>query len=98
MAKLISIVIVKGTEPVNAVALSDVNAEEWLAAYDGTTVFADPEDDFGTDFITLHGCVAVDVTGLDPMPGVGSGWSYVKGKWVAPVVAPTVEPVNPAGV
>jgi hypothetical protein len=35
---------------------------------------------------------AVEVTGLDPMPGVGNGWSYVKGVWVAP------EPVEPAGV
>jgi hypothetical protein len=34
---------------------------------------------------------AVEVTGLDPMPGVGNGWSYVKGKWVAPVVPEPVE-------
>ena len=91
MAKLISVVIVRGTEPVNSVALSDETSAEWLAAYDGTTVVADPEDDFGTAFQTLTGCVAVDVTGLDPMPGVANGWSYVKGKWVAPVVA---EPVG----
>jgi hypothetical protein len=84
MAKLISVVIVKGTEPVNALVLSDVSAEEWFAQYDGTCVVPDTEDDFGTEFKTLTGCVAVDVTGLDPMPGVGSGWSYVKGKWVAP--------------
>jgi hypothetical protein len=91
MAKLISIVIVKGTEPVNSVALSDVNDAEWLANYNGTTIVAEPGDDFGTEFVTLTGCIAVDVTGLDPMPGVGCGWSYVKGKWVAPVVPEPVE-------
>jgi hypothetical protein len=91
MAKLISVVIVKGSEPVNSVALSDANAEQWLANYDGTTVVADPEDDFGTEFKTLTGCVAVDVTGMDPMPGVGNGWSWVKGAWVAPVVPEPVE-------
>ena len=26
----------------------------------------------------------VEVTGLDPMPGVGAGWKYEKGLWVAP--------------
>ena len=26
----------------------------------------------------------VEVTGLDPVPGVGSGWTYKKGLWVAP--------------
>jgi hypothetical protein len=91
MAKLITVLIVKGTEPVNAVALSDESAEAWLAAYDGTCVIPDPEDDFGTEFKTLTGCVAVNVTGLHPMPGVGNGWSYVKGKWVAPVVPEPVE-------
>ena len=30
----------------------------------------------------------VEVTGLDPMPGVDSGWTYVKNKWVAPPVSP----------
>lgn len=92
MAKIASVVIVKGSEPVNAVCLDQATASEWLANYDGTTVVPDPDDDFDTDFITLTGCVAVDVTGLDPMPGVGNGWSYVKGKWVAPIVP------EPAGV
>jgi hypothetical protein len=91
MAKLITAIIVKGTEPVNTVALSDDAAAEWFAQYDGTCIVADTEDDFGREFITLTGCVAVDVTGLDPMPGVGNGWSYVKGKWVAPVVPEPVE-------
>ena len=40
---------------------------------------------------------AVEVTGLDPMPGVGAGWTYVKGAWVAPVPpVPTVEDVEQA--
>jgi hypothetical protein len=43
------------------------------------------------NFITLTGCLAVDVTGLDPQPGLGTGWTYVNGAWVAPVVPePTV--------
>ena len=25
-----------------------------------------------------------EVTGLDPMPGVGNGWTFVDGEWVAP--------------
>jgi hypothetical protein len=37
----------------------------------------------------------VEVTGMNPMPGVDAGWSYVKGKWVAPVVPePTVADVE----
>ena len=40
---------------------------------------------------------AVEVTGLDPMPGVGNGWNYVKGAWVAPVPPiPTHEQVEQA--
>lgn len=27
---------------------------------------------------------AVEVTGLNPMPGIGEGWTYVNKKWVAP--------------
>jgi hypothetical protein len=27
---------------------------------------------------------AVEVTGLDPMPGLGNGWTYVAGEWLAP--------------
>ena len=86
MAKMSTVIIIKGTEPVNAVCLTQDTVTDWLAQYDGTTVVADPEDDFGTDFVTLTGCVAVDVTGLDPMPGVSSSWSYVDGVWVASVV------------
>jgi hypothetical protein len=86
MAKLITAIIVKGTEPVNTVALSDENSAEWFANYDGTTIVLNPSDDFNAHFITLTGCIAVDVTGLDPMPGVDSGWSYVDGAWVAPAI------------
>jgi hypothetical protein len=85
MAKMSIVIIVKDTEPVNTLCFRQEDVTDWLAGYDGTCVVPDPEDDFGTDFITLTGCVAVDVTGLDPMPGVGTGWTYVKGKWVAPV-------------
>ena len=85
MAKMAIAIIVKDTEPVNSVCLDQETAADWLANYDGTTVVADPEDDFGTEFITLTGCIAVDVTGLDPMPGIGNGWSYVDGEWIPPV-------------
>jgi hypothetical protein len=84
MAKMITAIIVKGTEPVNVVALSSEDAADWFANYDGTSVVPDPNDDFGTEFVTLKGCKAFDVTDLDPMPGVGNGWKYVKGEWVAP--------------
>jgi hypothetical protein len=40
---------------------------------------------------------AAEVTGLDPMPGVGTGWTYVNGVWVAPVPpVPTYEQVEQA--
>ena len=39
---------------------------------------------------------AVEVTGLDPMPGLGTGWTY-DGEWVAPVPPiPTHEQVEQA--
>ena len=85
MAKMAIAIIVKDTEPVNSVCLDQETAADWLANYDGTTVVADPEDDFGTEFITLTGCIAFDVTGMEPMPGIGNGWSYVDGEWVPPV-------------
>ncbi len=90
MAKMITAVIVKGTEPVNSIVLSSDNADEWFENFDGTTVISHSEDDFGTEFITLTGCVAVNVTGLDLMPGVGNGWSYVDGEWVAPIIPESV--------
>jgi hypothetical protein len=85
MAKMITAMIVKGTEPVGAYVISDDNSVHWFANYDGTCVIPDPEDDFGTEFVTLTGCIAVDVTGLDPMPGVDTGWTYVDGEWIPPV-------------
>jgi hypothetical protein len=37
----------------------------------------------------------VEVTGMDPMPGVGSGWFYVDGKWEPPApYVPTREDVE----
>ena len=38
----------------------------------------------GDDWLEAHPDV-VEVTGLDPMPGVGAGWIY-DGEWVAPPV------------
>jgi hypothetical protein len=89
MAKMSTVVIVKGTEPVNTIVLTEDTVAGWIANYDGKCVVPDPEDDFGTEFITLTGCIAVDVTGLDPQPGVGTGWTYVDGVWVAPVTPET---------
>jgi hypothetical protein len=86
MSKMSTLILVKDTEPRNTLCFRREDVENWLAQYDGTCVVPDPEDDFSTDFITLTGCIAVDVTGMDPQPGVGNGWSYVKGKWVAPLV------------
>jgi hypothetical protein len=86
MSKMSTLIIIKDTEPINTLCFRQEDVAIWLANYDGTCVVPDPEDDFGTEFITLTKCIAVDVTGLDPMPGVGTGWSYVKGKWVGPVV------------
>ena len=91
MAKMSTVIIVKGTEPVNAVCLDQATASDWIANYNGETIVADPEDDFGTEFITLTGCIAVDVTGLDAQPGVGNGWTYVAGEWVAPEVPELIE-------
>jgi hypothetical protein len=50
----------------------------------------------GDDWLTANP-EAVEVTNLDPMPGVGTGWSYAGGVWVAPVPSvPTVEEVEAA--
>jgi len=35
---------------------------------------------------------AVEVTGMDPMPGLGSGWSYLNGEWVAPELPEDAHP------
>jgi hypothetical protein len=40
---------------------------------------------------------AVEVTGLDPMPSLGAGWTYLDGTWVPPVPpVPTVHEVEAA--
>lgn len=40
---------------------------------------------------------AVEVTGLDPQPGLGTGWTYLEGIWIEPVSpVPTVEEVEAA--
>jgi len=86
MTKMVIAIIVKGSEPINSLVLSEDDAEKWFAEYDGITVVPDPNDDFSENFITLTGCIAVDVTGLDPMPGLGIGWKYVDGEWIPPVI------------
>jgi hypothetical protein len=80
-------IIVQAGQPVNVIVLSPdpAAAAAYCANFDGTCVISDPSDEYGTDFVTLTGCVAVEVTGMDPMPGVGSGWTFVGGEWVAPV-------------
>jgi len=90
MSNMSTLVLVKDSEPRNTLCFRSEDVNSWLAGYDGTCVVADPEDDFNENFITLTGCIAVDVTGLDPQPGVGTGWTYVNGAWVAPVVPPAV--------
>jgi hypothetical protein len=90
MSKMSIIILVKDTEPRNTLCFRSEDVADWLAGYDGTCVVPDPEDDFNENFITLTGCIAVDVTGLDPQPGLGTGWTYVNGAWVAPVVPPAV--------
>jgi len=52
------------------------------------------DGDAGDDWLKANP-KAVEVTGLDPMPGVDNGWTYVKGDWVAPVLPiPTREDVE----
>jgi hypothetical protein len=54
-------------------------------------------DGFEGDKTLASNPLWVEVTGMNPMPGVDAGWSYVKGKWVAPAVPqPTVEDVEQA--
>jgi hypothetical protein len=88
MPALRTAIIVHGVEPVNVIVLpADASAAAaYCADFDGKCIIPDPEDEYGTEFVTLTGCVAVEVTGLDPMPGVGTGWTYVGGEWVAPAV------------
>jgi len=94
MPKLRTAIIVHGVEPVNAVVLSPdpEEAADYCANFNGESVVPDPEDEYGTEFITLTDCIAVEVTGLEPLPGVGTGWTYVDGEWIAPEA--TVEPID----
>ena len=87
MPQMRSAIIVKDGHPVNAIVLppDPAAAAAYCANFNGTCVIPDPSDEYGTDFVTLTGCVAVEVTGMAPMPGVGSGWTFVEGEWVAPV-------------
>jgi len=94
MPQLRTAIIIHGTQPVNTVVLppEPEAATAYCADFNGECIVPDPDDGYGTEFITLTGCVAVEVTGLDPMPGVGTGWAYVDGEWVAPEA--TVEPID----
>jgi hypothetical protein len=90
MPQLKTAIIVHDTTPVNTVVLppSAEDAAAYCANFDGICIVPDPDDGYGTDFLTLTGCVAVEVTGADPMPGVGTGWTYVDGEWLAPSEPP----------
>jgi hypothetical protein len=87
MPQLRTAIIVHGTEPVNIVVLppDPAGAAAYCSTFDGVCVVPDPSDEYGVDFLTLTGCVAVEVTGLDPMPSVGTGWTLVGSEWIAPV-------------
>jgi len=50
-----------------------------------TVVIAD--GDAGDAWLTLNPD-AVEITGVEPAPGVGTGWTYVDGAFVAPIVPP----------
>lgn len=42
------------------------------------------DEENGDAVLASYGTKAVEVTGMEPMPGIGTGWKYVKGEWVAP--------------
>ena len=94
MPKMRVALIVHGDEPVNAIVLpaDAAAAAAYCAAFDGRTAIPDPDDEYGTAFLTLTGCVAVEVTDEDPRPGVGTGWKFVDGVWVAPPAPEVPEP------
>jgi len=50
-----------------------------------TVVLAD--GDAGDAWLTLNPD-AVEITGMEPAPGVGTGWTYVDGAFIAPVIPP----------
>jgi hypothetical protein len=92
MPKMRVAAIVHGSDVVNSVVLPPgAAADAYLAAFDGVTVVADLSDEYGVEFVTLTGCLALEVTDLDPRPGIASGWTYVDGEWVAPPVVEELE-------
>lgn len=84
MANRATIMIVHEGEPVNCIVTTEEYAEEWIAKYDGVHYALDPEDEFFQDLLKYTDCIAVNITGMDPMPGLGLGWRYVDGEWIAP--------------
>lgn len=77
--------IIHGTSIVNVLVLPpDEAADDWLANYDGVCVVADPEDEYQETFLTLTGCVAVEITGMGPQPGISADWSYENGVFTGP--------------
>jgi hypothetical protein len=97
MPKMRTAIIVYGTEPVNAVVLSPdpAAAAAYCTNFTGVCIVPDPADEYGTEFLTLTGCVAVEVTHMEPKPGVGSGWTFVDGEFVAPPEPELPEPELP---
>lgn len=88
-------IIVYEDVPVSVIVFPpNEDGDAYLASYDGVCVVPDFEDEYGKDFLTLTGCVAVEVTGMDPMPGVGNGWTYIDGEFVPPA---TKEPIDEQG-
>jgi hypothetical protein len=83
MPKMRTAIIVHDGVPVNVIVLPPVG-DDYLSDFDGVAVVPDPEDEYGTEFVTLTGCVAVEVTGMDPQPQLGCGWTYVDGQFVPP--------------
>ena len=88
MPQMRTAMIVHDGVPVNAVVLpaDPAAAAAYCAGFDGVCVVPDPEDEYGTEWLTLTGCVAVEVTDEDPKPGLGAGWTYAGGGWTPPAV------------
>lgn len=42
-----------------------------------------------------HDILCVEITGMDPMPGLGAGWTYVDGEWIAPPKPEPTPPIDP---
>ena len=79
--------IIHGTDIVNVVVLPpEERGDAWLASYDGVCVILDPEDEYQELRLTLTDCIAVEITGMEPEPGAGGGWSYEDGVFVAPLL------------